>query len=359
MVAGALLAPAADYLMYVGTYTGPASKGIYVYRFEPAIAKITSLGLAAATENPAYLAVRPDGDYLYAVNEVRDGRVSAFRIDRKSGKLASLNRVSSRGDGPCALSVDPSGKYVMAANYGSGSVALYPIQADGSLGEASAFDQHTGTGADKKRQEGPHAHAAIFSPDGRFALSADLGVDRIYVYRIDAAGKTLAAAAPGTVAPGSGPRHLAFHPSGKFAYSINELTAAVTAFTWDAGTLTEIETVPALPKDYQGAKSGAEIAVHPNGGFVYVSNRGAANNIAVFAVDPVKGTLTLVEHVASGGRTPRYIGFDPTGEYLLAANQESNNIVFFRADAKTGKLSAIGMPVRIAAPVCIKFAAAE
>jgi 6-phosphogluconolactonase len=358
VAAGALAASAADFLMYVGTYTGPASKGIYVYRFDAATAKMTSLGLAAASQNPAYLAIRPGGDYLYAVNEVREGRVSTFRADRKSGKLTPVGSFSSRGDGPCALSVDPSGKYVMAANYGSGSVALYRIKADGSLEEAG-FDQHTGKGADPKRQEGPHAHAAIFSPDGRYALSADLGVDRIYVYRVGGAASALEALEPARLAPGSGPRHLEFHPNGKFVYSINELTATVTAFAWNAGALTEIETVPALPAGYAGPKSGAEIAIHPNGGFLYVSTRGDSNDIAVFAIDAAKGTLTLVEHVASGGRNPRYIGFDATGEYLVAANQETNNVVVFRVNAKTGKLTDTGMQIGIGAPVCVKFAPAE
>jgi prolyl oligopeptidase len=360
LAAAATLAGAAEttYFAYVGTYTGRASEGIYVYRFDPATGAATPLGLAAKTENPSFLAVRPDGEYLYAVNEINPGRVSAFRIDRKTGKLTALNQVSSHGDGPCALAVDRAGKYVIAANYGSGSVAVFPIRADGGLAEASAVEQHKGSSVNPGRQAGPHAHFAVFSPDDRFALSADLGTDRIYVDRFDGAHGTLEPLAPAAIAPGSGPRHLVFHPNGKFVYVLSEMLATVTAFTWDDGALKEFQTVPALPAGYRGAKGAAEIQVHPNGKFLYASNRGDANDIAIFSIDEASGRLTPAGHVLSGGRTPRYFGFDPTGKYVLAANQNSNAIVVFRADAATGSLTATGKTIAISAPVCVQFAAA-
>jgi 6-phosphogluconolactonase len=361
VLAAAVLACAAGktYFAYVGTYTGHGSRGIYVCRFDPATRALSRAGLAAETENPSFLAIHPNGDYLYAVNETGDGHLSAFRIDHKTGQLTPLNRVSSRGASPCALSVDRTGRYVLAANYGSGSVALFAIKGDGSLAEAAAFDQHKGASADRERQRGPHAHSAVFSPDNRFALSADLGTDRIYVYRFDAARGTLTAAGSVEVPPGSGPRHLAFHPNGRFVYAINELAATVTAFAWDEGTLKQIATVPALPRSYGGPKSGAEIQVHPNGRFVYVSNRGEANDIAIFAIDAASGGLVPVGHATSGGRTPRYFGFDPTAQYVFVANQDSDAVTVFRADPATGRLTATGGTIAIGAPVSVEFAAAE
>ncbi len=355
--AGAAGSPA--YFAYVGTYTGPASKGIYVYRFEPSTGELTTIGLAAEAINPSFLASDPKGAYLYAVGEAGGGVVSAFRIDRKTGKLTPLNRVSSRGSSPCALSVDRTGKFVFAANYGSGSVALFPIKADGSLAEASVFDQHHGSSVNPQRQAGPHAHSAIFSPDNRFALSADLGTDLVYVYRFDAAHGTLSPAGSGAVPPGSGPRHLAFHTNGRFVYAINELASTVTAFAWNAGTLQQMATVPALPAGYQGLKSGAEIQVHPSGRFLYASNRGDANDVAIFTIDGATGKITAAGHVPSGGRTPRNFSIDPTGQYLFAANQDSNNVTVFRIDPLSGGLTPTGKTIPISAPVCVQFVAAE
>ena len=330
--------------------------------WRPAVSQkreLTSLGLAAQTQNPSYLAVRPDGAYLYAVNEDGAGFVSAFRIDRQSGKLTPLNRVSSRGSGPCALSVDSTGKFVVAANYASGSVVLFPIKADGSLGQPTGFDPHEGSSVDPQRQEGPHAHSAIFSPDNRFALSADLGVDRIYVYLFNSARGTLSAAGSAGVQPGSGPRHLAFRPDGRFVYAINELTATLATFAWDGAMVRRIATASALPEGYQGTKSGAEIQMHPNGRTLYVSNRGEANDIALFDIDPQTGMPTPAGHVSSGGRTPRSFSLDPTGRYLLAANQDSNNVVVFRVNPVNGQLTPTGKTVDISAPVCVQFVAAE
>jgi 6-phosphogluconolactonase len=373
-LAAAFAAAAANpaYFVYIGTYTGHGSQGIYVYRFEPVSGALTSIGLAAQTDNPSFLAVNPRGPYLYAVNENEAGAVSAFRIDRATGNLRPLNRIGSGGSSPCALAVDLSGRFVLAANYGNGSVLLFPIRSDGSLAPASAFDQHKGSSIDRQRQAGPHAHSAAFSSDGRFALSCDLGVDLIYVYRLgvargrlpaaghgDAVRGTLTAVGYGGVAPGSGPRHLAFDPNGRFAYAINEMASTVTAFTWNAGALKAIATVPALPQDYQGPKSGAEIQVHPNGRFLYASNRGEANDIAIFSIDATTGRLTPAGHVASGGRTPRSFSIDPSGQYLFAANQDSNNVTVFRVDPMNGGLTPTGANIVVSSPVSVQFVAAE
>jgi 6-phosphogluconolactonase len=354
---------AADYLMYVGTYTGPKSKGIYAYRFDAASGRITSLGLAGEAQSPSFLAIHPGGGYLYSANETEPGTAGAFRIDRKSGKLTPLNHVASQGSGPCAIAVDPAGKNVLVANYTSGSVALLPVKPDGSLGEASATDQHKGSSVNRERQEGPHAHSADFAPGNRFALVADLGLDKIFVYRYDAQKGTFTPNEPafGKAPAGSGPRHVAFHPNGKFAYSVNELNSTVTAYAWNgaAGTLKEIATVSALAPDFKNESDGAEIHVHPSGRFVYSSNRGQANSIALFRVDPAKGTLEFAGTTPSGGNAPRYFGFDPTGAWLLAANQDSDNIVLFRIDPGTGKLTPTGQPLQVSKPVCIKFVLAK
>ncbi len=355
--AGAAGNPA--YFAYIGTYTGHGSQGIYVYRFEPATGELTNLGLAAQTENPSFLAVGPGGTYLYAVNENEVGSVSAFRIDRKTGKLTPLNSVPSGGSSPCALAVNHSGKFVLAANYGSGSVDLFPIKQDGSLAPASAFNRHNGSGLDAQRQAGPHAHSASFSPDDRYAFSADLGVDLIYIYGFDAARGTLATVGYGHVTPGFGPRHLAFHPNGKFVYVIDELAAVVSAFTWRAGVLRPITAVSTLPVGYRGPKSGAEIAVHPSGRFLYASNRGQLNDIATFQIDYATGKLTPLGNVASGGQTPRSFSIDPSGQYLFVANQDSDNVVVFHIDPVSGQLTPTGKTLAVSAPVAVQFVAAE
>jgi 6-phosphogluconolactonase len=357
-----------SYLVYVGTYTGPASKGIYAYRFDATTGQATSLGLVAETANPSFLAVHPSLRFLYTVNEVSDyqgqksGGVSAFAIDRKTGKLAFLNQVSSRGAGPCYVTLDKTGKYVLVANYDTGSVAAFPVLKDGRLGEASAVIQHTGHGADPQRQEGPHAHQIELSGDNRFAIVSDLGLDELLVYHFDAAKGTLAPNRPpfAKVDPGAGPRHFAFHPSGKFAYVINELQSAVTGFSYDraSGVLRPLQTISTLPKDFKSNNDTAEIEVHPAGRFLYGSNRGH-DSIAIFTINPTTGTLTAVENVSTQGKTPRNFAIDPTGRYLFAANQASNNIVVFRVDPQTGHLTPTGQVLETPSPVCVKFVAIE
>ena len=353
-----------EFLVYIGTYTGQKSRGIYAYRFDAGSGRLTPLGLVAETVSPSFLAVDPSHRFLYAVNEVstfqgaKSGAVSAFALDRKTGKLTFLNQVSSRGAGPCHVSLDKTGKYVLVANYESGSMAVFPVQSDGRLGEASAFVQHQGHGVNPERQEGPHAHSIAVSPDNRFVLSADLGLDELLVYRFDPAKGSLTPNTPafGKVPAGAGARHFDFSPNGKFVYVICEMGSKVTAFSYDParGALTELETVSTLPKDFKGQSDCAEVQVHPSGKFLYGSNRGH-DSIAVFAIDAGRGTLTPVEHVATQGKTPRNFAIDPTGQYLLAANQDSDNIVVFRIDPQTGRLTPTGQALEVGSPVCVTF----
>lgn len=360
-------APSSE-LVYVGTYTGAESKGIYAYRFDLATAELTPIGLVAETPSPSFLAIHPTRRFLYAANEVgnfdaeRSGSVSGFAIDAKSGKLTPLNRISSRGSGPAYIAVDKAGKNVLVANYNGGNIAVLPIGTDGMLSEASAFVQHSGSSVNPSRQRGPHAHSINVSPDNRFAIAADLGLDKLLIYRFDAAKGTLAPNEPPftPVKPGAGPRHFAFHPSGKFAYVICEMQSTITAFDYDAasGALKETQTVSTLPADFQGQSSTAEVQVDPAGKFVYGSNRGH-NSIAVFAVEAATGKLRLVEHVPTEGRTPRNFTIDPSGRYLFAANQDSNNIVVFRVDPASGRLTPAGKTIEISRPVCVKFVPME
>lgn len=349
--------------MYVGTYTKETSAGIYAFRFDPSTGRSEPLGLAAEMREPSFLALHPNGDYLYAVSETDDfdstgsGSVVSFAIDSASARLAKLNEVSSRGGWPCHLNVDSNGRMLIVANYKGGSIASFPINDDGTLGEAASFFQHVGSSV-HSRQEQAHAHSADFSADDRFAVFSDLGTDQINVYRTDTAKAMLTPHDPAhvDVAPGSGPRHFALHPSARFAYGINELASTVTAYAFDAeaGVLDAVQTASTLPEGFQGENYTAEIQVHPSGQFVYATNRGH-DSIAVFAVDRASGQLESRGQVPSGGNWPRSFAIAPNGVYLLAANQNSDNIVVFRIDQETGALEATGLEIVIDAPVCIVF----
>jgi 6-phosphogluconolactonase len=356
-----------EWLMYVGTYTNDVkqpSKGIYAYRFQ-ASGKFTPLGAVAASSNPSFLVVDHNQKFAYAANELSTyegkpaGSVSAFAIDAATGQLKLLNVISSGGTAPCHVSLDQTGKWLFVANYDSGSVAVFPVHADGSLGAASAFIQHKGLSVDRERQTGPHAHSVYVSPDNRFLLAADLGLDHVMVYRFDAAKGTLTPNQPpfAAVAPGSGPRHMAFAKDGKFVYVLSEMAATVTAFRYDAGAgrLEQTQSISMLPADYTGSKSGAEIFVHPSGKFLYASNRGH-DSIAVFRIDAGSGALTAAGQVSTQGKTPRNFAIDPTGGFLLAANQDSGSIVVFRIDQATGALTPTGDVLKVPAPVCLVFA---
>jgi 6-phosphogluconolactonase len=352
-------------IVYTGTYTGTKSKGIYAWRFDVATGKMTPIGLAGETPSPSYLAIDPSRRFLYAANETggpHGGSVSAFSIDATTGMLTFLNRQTSGGNGPCHVAVDGAGKNVLVANYDGGSIEALPVESDGKLGAPTAFVKHHGSGPNPKRQEGPHAHCVAFDGADKFAFACDLGLDKVMIYKFDAAKGTLTPNEPpsASVAPGAGPRHIAVHPGGKYAYVINEMASSITAFGYDAapGELRELQTVPTLPADFKGQNSGAEIAVHPSGKFVYGSNRGH-NSIVVFAIDGVTGKLTEVEHQSTQGKTPRGFEIDPTGAWLLAANQESDNIAVFHIDENTGRLTLTGDPVPAAIPVCVKFVPAK
>lgn len=365
--------PDKPYLVYVGTYTDKtASKGIYAYLFDPGVGKLSLLGVAAESEDPSFVVVHPNGKYLYAVNETdnfgaqKSGAVSAFSIDAKTGKLTLLNQAATQGAGPCHIALDKSGKFVLVANYDGGSVIVFPIRDDGGLAPASAFVQHSGSSVNKDRQEAPHAHWIDNSPDNHFVLAADLGLDEILLYRFTAGKGALAPNDPpfAKVNAGAGPRHVAFHPNGKFAYLLAEMDSTVTTFAYKAanGSLSPLQTVSTLSvlhKDYSGPKEAAEIVVHPNGNFLYASNRAGIDSISAFSIDPAKGTLQLKNEYPTMGKTPRNFAIDPTGKFLLAGNQGSNNIVIFRIDASTGALSPTGEVTEVPAPVCITFVAAR
>jgi len=368
--------PAANqkYFVFVGTYTTKTeSKGIYEYEFDADTGKLTPRGVAAETRDPSWVAVHPTGKFLYAANEAgKASMVSAFAIEPKTGKLTLLNQLPALGEDPCYLSFDKTGKYVFVANYTSGNVVVFPIGGDGKLGAATANVRDEGKpGPNKERQDGPHAHWIETSLDNRFALVADLGLDEVLIYRFDAKEGILSRNDPplmtvsallasswrgASVNPGAGPRHFVFHPQGKFGYVVNELDATVIAFSYQRnnGALSFLQTIATLPKDFSGRNDAAEIAVHPSGKFLYTSNRGE-DTIAIFSIDPAKGTLTFVARVPTGGKEPRHFAIDPTGKYLLAENQFSNNMVVFQIDSATGGLTPTGKVVEVPSPVDIAF----
>ncbi len=351
-----------ELLVYVGTYTRKDSKGIYGFRLDLKSGALTPLGLVAESSNPSFLALHPSGETLFAANEIskfkdeKAGAVSAFSIDRDTGKLELINQQSSKGTGPCHLSVDATGKNVLVANYGGGNIACLPIGNGGKLSAASSFIQHEGSSVNKRRQAGPHAHSINLAPGNRFAVAADLGLDKVLVYDFDAGKGLLKAKNFTAVAPGAGPRHFAFHPLGQYAYVINELHCTVTAFRFAAATgeLTDFQTISTLDVAMQAGYSTAEVQVHPSGRFLYGSNRGH-DSIAVFEISPTSGRLNRIQVEPTQGATPRNFGIDPTGNFLLAANQNSDNIVVFRINQQSGRLESTGQIVVAPSPVCIKF----
>jgi 6-phosphogluconolactonase len=357
-----------DIYVLVGTYTERLSfvagkaDGIYVYRLDLASGALTYVATAAGTINPSFLALSPAADRLYAVNELTEelgpsGMVSAFAIDPTTKRLTYLNQQSTHGFAPCYVSVDGSGRYAFVANYLTGNVCVLPIGDDGSLGAATDVVQHQGSGPNA-RQEGPHAHSITPDPENRCLYALDLGIDKIMIYRLDPSrGKLLPADPPWVqVSPGSGPRHLAFHPHGGFAYAINELNSTITAFAYDdaTGALQERGTVSTLPADFAEPNTCADIHVAPSGRFVYGSNRGH-DSIAIFAVDPETGELLVVGHEPTQGANPRNFAIEPTGGFLLAANQDSDTIVSFRIDGATGELTPTGHVTEVPTPVCLRM----
>jgi len=355
---------AAGFFIYVGSYTAATSKGIYAWKFDAATGALAPVGLVAETPNPAHVWVSPSGKVLYAVNwqasdSVEGDTVSAFAINARTGALTFLNKVSSHGVKPNQVVLDPSGKIAVTVNYDTGTMAALPIRADGKLGDAFYVDQPSGKPL-SDRQPGPRAHGVVFSKDSRFAFVAELGLDRVYSYRVDPATPSMAPLDPAYVSikAGSGPRRLQLHPNGRFLYVNHETDSMVSVFEVSSGRLKEIQSVSTLPADYKGNNSTAEIQIDHDGKFLYVSNRGH-DSVAVYSVDPANGTLTMVENVPSLGRTPRNLIIDPTNDYLFAANQGGDNVVVFRIDHKTGHLTPAGTPVQISQPGGMAFVKAE
>ncbi len=357
---------AGEMLVYVGTYTTRESfvdgkaEGIHTLRLDSASGELRPAGVTAPLVNPSFLVQHPSGRFLYAVNEVytaEGGAVSAFAVE-PGGALTLLNQQPSHGGAPCHLALDGAGRHLVVANYQTGSVAVFPIREDGRLAPASDVLQHVGSSVNPQRQQGPHAHSATFDPSYRFLLVCDLGLDKILVYRFDGTtGKLAPHATPWTsVRAGAGPRHLEFHPNGRWVYAINELdsTVDVFAFDGDGGTLQYLQTVPTLPPDYRGVNHCADIHVAPSGRFVYGSNRGH-DSVAVFAVDQQTGQLAAVGHTSTQGRTPRNFAIDRTGGRLFVANQDSDSIVPFRVDPRRGMLEQAGPPVAVPTPVCLRL----
>ncbi|MBT5847385.1 MAG: lactonase family protein [Verrucomicrobiales bacterium] len=351
-----------EFFVYIGTYTKTEEQGIHWLKLEMATGKLTAVGKLAGQKNPSFLAIHPNKKFLYAVNEISNykgekaGGVSAYSIDPKTGALTFLNQQSSKGGAPCHLVVDATGRNVLVANYTGGSVASLPISRKGRLRKASSFVQHEGSSVLKPRQASPHGHSINVSPGNKFAVAADLGLDKVLVYGFNAKGGKLTPAGFTKVAPGAGPRHFAFHPNGKFAYVINEITLTVTAFGWDEakGKLSELQTITTLPVERGKGMSTAEVQVHPSGKFLYGSNRGH-NTIAVFRIDGKTGKLKAIQHQSTLGKTPRNFGIDPTGKFLIAANQSSGDVFTFHINQDTGELKPTSHSVKVPMPVCVKF----
>ncbi len=350
-------------LVYIGTYSGGKSKGIYLSRFDEATGKLSALELAAEAKNPSFLCLHPNGKLLYSVGETdsfdgkKSGAVEAYRIEAGTGKLTLLNQQASEGLGPCHLALDKTGRCLLVANYGSGSIAALPVDKDGKLGEARAKIQHSGSSVNPSRQEGPHAHFITMEPKNRFALTCDLGLDKVLTYRLDTAKGSLTLNSSVSIKPGEGPRHLAFHPNGHWVYVINEMGSSMTALAYDdeKSALKELQMVSTLPADFKGHNSGAEVQMHPSGKFVYGSNRGH-DSIAVFSINEKSGNLTPLGHQSTQGKTPRHFAIDPKGKWLLAENQDSDTIVVFGIDATSGMLRETGQTVEVGKPVCVVFA---
>ncbi len=351
-------------VVYVGTYTRRGSEGIYAYAFDPSTGNLSPLGVTTGVVNPSFLIAAPSRRWLYATNEVSSlddtpgGAVTAFQIQPGTGMLNRLNQQPSHGAAPCHLSIDQTERVVLVANYNGGNVAAFPIEPDGRLAPASDIVQHSGSSAHPSRQQGPHAHSITVDPTNRFAFAADLGIDKLLVYRLDLErGKLMPHDIPNVpVRAGAGPRHFAFHPGGRYAYLINELDSTVTAFRYDAsqGRLETLQTVSTLPPGFEDENTCADLHLSPSGGFLYGSNRGH-DSIAAFRIDGTTGRLTGIGHTSTRGRTPRNFAIDPSGRYLLAANQDSDTIFSFRIDQQTGALEPTGAVAQVPMPVCVLF----
>jgi 6-phosphogluconolactonase len=351
-------------LLLVGTQTSGTSKGVYAYSFDAAIGELKELGLAAEADNPTFLTLAPNGSTVIVANELdtyknkSSGAVSSYSLNRATARLAKIDEVASLGGGTCHVAVDRTGRCAFAANYGGGSAASFLINADGGLSSAVSFFQYDGAGPDQARQKGPHAHRVTVSPDNRFLLVNDLGLDAIHIYQLDAATAKLTPHKPAAwrSKPGDGPRALRFHPNGKVAYCVTEMVSAVVVLRWDArhGVLETVQEVGMRPADFQGTTGGSDIVIDREARFAYAADR-FDDIIATFSISPADGRLTLIDRTSCGGKVPRHIALDPTGRWLMVANQVSDNIAVLKRDAQTGRLTT-GQSFPLSRPQCLVFA---
>ena len=358
LLLGSLFSLAQKNYLLVGTYTTGKSQGVYVYNFDSKTGEFDSVSMIK-TSNPSYVAISPDEKFVYAVNENTNngngGKVTAFAFNRSDGKLSLINQQPSGGDDPCYVSVDKTEKWIATANYTSGTLSVLPVNKNGGLDTAVVVIQHNGYSVNSDRQQGPHVHCAIFSKDNKYLFATDLGIDQVMIYAFDEKNGRLTEQGSIMSKAGAGPRHLTFHPNNKYAYLIEELTGSISNYRYIAGQFELLQNISALPPDYMGSVGSADIHTSPDGKFLYASNRGESNTIAIFKINQKNGWLTLVGHQSTLGQTPRNFNFDPSGNFLLAANQNSDAIVIFKVDKKTGLLSETGKIIKVGNPVCIKW----
>lgn len=347
-----------NYYLIAGTYTRGKSEGLYVYKMNTATGEAVAVSHAKAA-NPSFLDLSPDEKFVYAVNEDANdkGSVSVFAFDKNNGTLKYIDKQTSGGDHPCYVAVNKTGKWVAVANYTGGSFSTLPIMANGTLGSPTTV-QHTGSSVNKERQEKPHVHSTVFSPDDKYLFVSDLGIDKVMIYSFNpGSGKPEPAAAPFAATPaGSGPRHFTFHPNGRLAYLVEEMGGAVSAYKYKEGKLTLVQHVSTYPAGFTGKKWSADIHVSPDGKFLYATNRTPSNTIAIFSIDTKSGKLKPIGHESTKGEVPRNFTIDPSGNFLLVANQETDNIVIFKRDKKTGLLTDTGKRIEVGNPVCLKWA---
>lgn len=354
----AAIAQAKSNYLLVGTYTSGKAKGIYVYRFNSATGDFDSVSMIK-TNNPSFLDISPGQKFVYAVHEIAQGgnggEIAAFSFNRQTGQLNFINQQLSGGDHPCYVAVDKTGKWVAAANYTSGSLSILPVKKNGGLDSAVTIVQHVGSSVNAERQKGPHTHSTVFSPDNNYLFAADLGIDKLMFYRFNSKTGKLVDTNFVMTEPGAGPRHFAFHPKKKSIYLVEELTGSVSSYYFFKGRMVLQQNISALPPEYNGPIGSADIHVSPDGKFLYVSNRGESNTIAIFTIHPGDGWLTLVDHQSTMGKTPRNFNFDPSGNFLLVANQNSDEIVIFKRNKNTGLLTDTGKRIKVGNPVCLKW----
>ena len=357
-----------EQFLIIGTYTSGTNDGIYVYKFNTETGE-NSFVSSVKTSNPSYLAISPNQKYVFAVNENADstrftitGHVAAFSFDKTTGKLNFINKQESGGKHPCYVSIDKTGKWVIVGNYSSGSLAVLPVRSNGSLDSAVQIMQHEGSSVNSERQEGPHVHATVLNRNNKTLYVPDLGLDEVKLYNLDNKTGKLKEFVPPFIAtePGAGPRHIDIHPNGKYAYLMEELTGSVSVYEIEKnGYLSLIQNISGLPRDFDGAIGSADIHVSPDGKFLYCSNRGESNTIGIFSINKNNGQLEWIDHQSTLGKTPRNFNFDPTGNFLLVANQNSDEIVIFKRDKETGLLTDTKKKIRVSKPVCLKWLAVE